>query len=45
MLKIDPAALGALAVHLAKSEAAGQAVSDARDALEAAANLGRETER
>ena len=45
MLTIDPAALGALAVHLAKSEAAGQAVSDARDALEAAANAGREPER
>lgn len=38
MLAIDPAALGALAVYLARSEAAGQAMSDARDALEVAAS-------
>lgn len=37
MLTIDPAALGALAVHLAKSDAAHQAVSEAVDALEVAA--------
>lgn len=36
MLTIDPEAWGALVVHLAKSEAAGQAVSDARDALDTA---------
>jgi len=38
MLTIDPAALGALAVHLSRSEVVGQAVSDARDAFEVAAS-------
>lgn len=37
MLMIDPVALGALAVYLAKADAAHQAVSDAIDALEGAA--------
>lgn len=45
MLTIDPTALGALAVQLAKVDAAHQVMSDAIDALEVAANAGREPER
>jgi hypothetical protein len=38
MLTIDPVAIGALAVQLAKVDAAYEAMSDAIDVLEAAAN-------
>jgi hypothetical protein len=45
MLTIDPVALGALAIHLAKADTALKAVSDEINELEIAANAGRETER
>lgn len=45
MLTIAPAALGALAVQLAKVDATQQVLTAAIDALEAAANACREPER
>ncbi|MBF6039398.1 hypothetical protein H8F22_10995 [Pseudomonas sp. P154a] len=45
MLTIDPKALAALAIQLAKVDAAQQAVLDAMDALETAASTANESTR